>query len=65
MNWEKHLATAFYLYGDLTYLIIYRIMGFYKNYLRQSRTTTNNKFNKMMSKLKIKIKYKFAIYQNF
>lgn len=36
----------------------------YKNYLGRPRTVAHNKFNKMMSKLRIEVEYGFAIYQN-
>lgn len=58
-HWPAH---ALYLYGNPAYSIIYGIMGPYKNYLQKSRTATQEKFNKTMAKLRIKVKYGFAIY---
>lgn len=58
-------AQALYLYKDLGYPIIYNIMVSYKNYLNWPRTIAHNCFNKLMSKLQIKIEYGFALHQNF
>ena len=40
------------------------IMGPYKNYSRKSCTTTQNQFNKIISRLRIEVEHDFAIYQN-
>lgn len=65
MNIERKLIQTFYLYRDPAYLIVYNIIKPYKNYSGRPRTSVYNWFNKIISKLKIKIKHEFAIYQNF
>lgn len=46
--WPAH---ALYLYGDLAYYIVYRIMGLYNNYFSRPQTSAQNKFNKAISQL--------------
>lgn len=65
INAKYCLAIALYLYGDSTDSTIYDIIELYKNYPNHLRTAAYNQFNKAMSRLKIKIEYGFAIYQNF
>lgn len=55
MNTRRRPAQALYLYRDPIYLIVYGILGSYKNYLGQLRTLAYNKFNKIMSNLKIEV----------
>lgn len=65
ININLPLAMALYLYNNPAYFTIYNIIGFYKNYLNQSKIVTYNQFNKAILKLYIKIKHDFAIYENF
>lgn len=64
VNQGRRLATALYLYSSLVYATVYTIMRPYKNYPGRPRTVTHNRFNKMISELRIEIKYDFAIHQN-
>lgn len=64
INGGRRLAHALYLYGNLTYITIYEIMGPYKNYPSRSHTPTQEQFNKVMLRLRIEMEYDFAIYQN-
>lgn len=64
MNIKRRLIQVFYLYKDPAYLIIYSIIKLYKNYSGQPRTSVYNWFNKIISKLRIKVEHEFAIYQN-
>lgn len=64
MNTRRKPAQALYLYRNPTYLMIYNILGPYKNYLGQLRTPAYNKFNKIMSNLRIEVKHEFPIHQN-
>lgn len=65
MNRRQQPAYALYLYGDLTYYTIHSIIAFYKNYFGKPWTFTQKKFNKAMSRLRIKVEYHFTIYHNF
>ena len=56
---------TFSFYGDSAYSIVYNIIKPYKNFLNWPRTAAYNQFNKTISKLQIKVKYSFAIHQNF
>ncbi len=64
VNWGRRAAYALYLYGDPTYSTIYGFMGPYKNFLSRSRTSAQDLFNKIMSRLQIEIEHGFAIHQN-
>lgn len=64
VNQGRCSVIALYLYGDPAYAIVYGIMKPYKNYPGRPRTAAHNRFNKIMSKLRIEIKYDFAIHQN-
>ena len=64
VNRGRRLATALYLYGDPAYSTVYGIMGPYKNYPGRPRTAAHNRFNKMMSKLRIEVEHGCAIHQN-
>lgn len=61
-DWQP--ADALYLYGDPAYCIVYNIMGLYKKYPGRPQTLAQEKFNKTMAKLQIKVEYSFAIHQN-
>lgn len=62
-NQRRWLAIALYLYGNSIYAIVYNmIIRPYKNYLGHSKILAYNWFNKKMTKLQIKVEYKFAIY---
>lgn len=65
INYRKLLFTALHLYSNLAYSIVYKIIKSYKNYLGLPKIAIYNRFNKMMLKRKIEVKYDFAIYQNF
>lgn len=64
INHKKYLVIAFYLYSNPAYITVYRIISLYKNYLKWPKTVVHNRFNKIISKLRIKIKYGLAIDQN-
>lgn len=64
INHRRQPFMAQYLYKNSTYCIIYSIMGPYKNYPNQPRTTTYNQFNKTMAKLRIEVKYGFTLHHN-
>lgn len=65
INYRKLLFTALHLYSNLAYSTVYKIIRSYKNYLGPPKITIYNRLNKIMLKLKIEVKYDFAIYQNF
>lgn len=65
INVKQQPAHALYLYGHLAYYTIYGIMRLSKNYLNCLRTLTQDKFNKVMMRLRIEIEHSFAINQNF
>ena len=64
MNIRRRPAQALYLYEDPAYSTVYGIMGPYKNYPGRPRTPAHNRFNKIMSKLRIEVEHGFAIHQN-
>lgn len=64
VNGDWQPAHALYLYGDLAYCTIYDIMELYKNYPGRSQTFVQEKFNKAMSELQIKVEHGFTIHQN-
>ena len=61
-GWQS--AYILYLYTNLAYSIIYKIMRPYKNYLSRPYTLIQNQFNKIILYLQIIIEYGFTIYQN-
>lgn len=59
------LIIALCFYDNTAYFIIYNIIILYQIYINWLKTATYDKFNKAMSRLRIKIKHGFAIHQNF
>lgn len=64
VNAGRRLAHALYLYSNPAYCTIYGIMGPYKNYPNCPKTSAQDKFNKVMSRLCIEVEHGFAIHQN-
>lgn len=62
INTGYKLTWVFYLFENLFYLIIYNIIKPYKNYLKKRKFLSYNQFYMILSKTRIKIKYKFGIY---
>lgn len=62
INIGRQLVQILYLYWNLVYYIMYSIMEPYKNYSNQLRTLAYNCFNKVLSKLWIKVEYGFTLY---
>lgn len=65
INVKRQPAHALYLYGNLAYYTIHAIMRLSKNYSNCLCTLTQDKFNKVMMRLRIEIEHGFAIHQNF
>ena len=65
INAEQRPARALYLYGDLAYCTIYGIIEPYRNYLNRLRTLAQDKFNKVMARLRIEVEHNFSIHHNF
>lgn len=53
-----------YLYGNLVYNNIYKIMRPYKNYLSWPQILAQTKFNKAMAWLQIEVEHGFTLHQN-
>lgn len=64
INARQRLVYVLYLYNDSIYCTVYGIMGPYKNYPNHLYTPTQEKFNKIIVRLRIEIDHNFAIYQN-
>ena len=64
VNGGRRPAHALYWYSDPAYCTVYGIIKPYKNYPLRSQIAAQNKFNKAMSQLQIKIEHGFAIHQN-
>lgn len=64
INAGWRLACALYLYSNLAYCTIYGIMRPYKNYPNYLYTPAEDKFNKVMVRLRIKVEHDFVIHQN-
>ncbi len=64
INAGRRPARALYLYDDPAYCTVYGIMGLYRNYPNRLRTPTQDKFNKVMARLRIEVEHGFAIHQN-
>lgn len=64
VNGGRRAAHALYLYGDPAYCTVYGIMGPYKNFPSRLCTPAQDKFNKIMSRLRIEVEHGFAIHQN-
>lgn len=64
VNAGRRPAHALYLYGNPAYCTVYGIMGPYKNYSNRPRTPAQDKFNKVMSRLRIEVEHGFGIHQN-
>lgn len=64
VNGGCQVAHALYFYGDPVYCIVYGIMRPYKNFPSRPYTSAQNKFNKIISRLRIEMEHGFAIYQN-
>lgn len=65
INQGYWLVQAFYLYSDLAYSTVYKIIKPYKNYSNCPKTTIYNYFNKIMFRFCIKVYHKFVLHQNF
>lgn len=49
VNNNQWLAHTLYLYRDVSYYTVYKIMELYKNYTSRFQKVIQNKFNKAMS----------------
>lgn len=65
VNSGRQVSHALYLYDDLAYFTMYKIMSPYKNNLIYLCTLTQKQFNNIMARLQIEFKYGFAIHLNF
>ena len=64
INAGRRSARALYLYGDPAYCTVYGIMGPYRNYPNCLRNPAQDKFNKVMARLRIEVEHGFPIHQN-
>ena len=64
INAGRRPARVLYLYDDLEYCTIYGIMKPYRYYSNCLHTPAQDKFNKVMAILRIKVEHSFAIHQN-
>ena len=68
VNRLRHVNTkllsllTYYLYDDLTYSIVYKIIKSYKRKPEMIKTSQQSRFNKKMFKLRIKVKHDFVIH---
>ena len=63
INVGRRPTRALYLSSNPAYCTVYSIMGPYRNYPNHLRTLAQDKFNKVIARLRIEVEHGFAIHQ--